>query len=80
VKIRTVNLVMRAAIRSTGFLDVAQRPDAVGLVAASAITGTVDATCMAVGAPVHREASTMGVGAAGSTPRKRKPSGGASAI
>ncbi len=51
------------------------RTDAAGLVAASAMLGTVDATCMADARPARPEASAMVVGAAGSIPRKRRPSG-----
>jgi hypothetical protein len=68
--IRVVNPVMRAAIPSTSSLDAGRRTVAVGLVAASATPGMVDATCMVDARPEHREARAMAVGVAGSTRRQ----------
>jgi hypothetical protein len=67
--------MMRAATVSTGFLGVVRRTGAVCLVAVSAISGTVVATCTADGRRAHPEASAMAAGGVASTPRRPKPNG-----
>ena len=80
MKIRAANPMTRAAVHSKSFLDVGQRTDAGSRVTASAMPGTVDATCMAGARPAHPGANATADGAAASTRRKPVRNGAGSAI
>jgi hypothetical protein len=69
----------RAPIRSAIFAGAARRTDAVSLAGALAMPGTVDVTCMAVGAPEPHGVSETAAGVVGFTLRKPKPSDDGSA-